>query len=464
MSLSTDTIAAISSAVGPAARMIVRLAGPESHAIARQLGVESIAPSAASRVTLRFANLACPAWMYAFTSPRSYTGEDAIELHIPGNPRLATMLLDHLIDLGARRADPGEFTSRAFFNGRLDLAAAEAVAATISAHSERELRAARQLLAGELSRRLKSPMDALAELLALVEVGIDFVDEDVTLLTPADQHWRLDAVRCDLDALLHASTRFERLSHEPRFVLVGRPNAGKSTLLNALAGEDRAVISDEPGTTRDALSARIVLQRGTITLVDVAGLEDADDTLTLAHLAEKLAEKGSLLINGAQDVERAMQVRAHAEIAQADAVLLVREQSDRRPDPPLDRVPDLVVYTKSDLPGEPRFSEVGLPELPTVHLSAHTNEGIDDLLNQLDQFAFGTTSSTADAIALSARHVAAVEAALTAIERARPLVGGSPELLAIELREALDHLGQVLGMVTPDDLLGRIFSRFCIGK
>jgi tRNA modification GTPase len=456
MSLSTDTIAAISSAVGPAARMIVRLAGPESHAIARQLGVESIAPSTASRVTLRFANLACPAWVYAFASPRSYTGEDAIELHIPGNPKLATMLLDHLIDLGARRADPGEFTSRAFFNGRLDLAAAEAVAATISAHSERELRAARQLLAGELSRRLKPPMDALTDLLSLVEVGIDFVDEDVTVLTPADQHRRLDAVSRDLAALLHASARFERLSHEPRFVLVGRPNAGKSTLLNTLAGEDRAVISDEPGTTRDALSARIALQRGTITLVDIAGLEDTTTTGTTAT--------GSRLISGQRQVDSAMQERAHAEIAQADLVLLVRDQSDRRPDPPLDRAPDLVVLTKHDHPGEPRFSEADPSPVPTLHISAHTNQGIDQLLERLDQLAFGATSSTSDAIALSARHVAAVEAALGAIERAHPLVGGSPELLAIELREALDQLGQVLGMVTPDDLLGRIFSRFCIGK
>ena len=459
MSLSNDTIAAISSAAGPAARMIIRLAGPDAHPIARQCGVESILASSATRVTLRFANLACPAWVYAFAAPRSYTGEDAIELHIPGNPKLATMLLDHLIMLGARPADPGEFPSRALFNGRLDLAAAEAVAATIAAHSDRELRAARQLLAGELSRRLKSPMDALAELLALVEVGIDFVDEDVTFLPADEQHARLDAIEHDLDTLLRASARFERLSHEPRFVLVGRPNAGKSTLLNALAGEDRAVISDEPGTTRDALSVRIALQRGTITLVDVAGLDETDDTNKPFHLAETR-------FAGARttEIERAMQARARVEIAEADGVLLVRDRLDPRPDPHIDRAPDLLILTKQDLPGEPRFSEAGLPSIQTLPISARTGEGIEDLLRHLDQLVFGPTSSPSDIIALSARHVAAVEAAPAAIRHARPLVGGSPELLAIELRDALDQLGQILGMVTPDDLLGRIFSRFCIGK
>jgi tRNA modification GTPase len=192
MNDSRDTIAAISSAVGPAARMIVRVSGIGAVSLANRIFCDcSSMPSAAYRASMEFSGLEVPATIYVFRAPHSYTGEDLVEFHIPGNPLLARMLLDTLIASGARLADPGEFTARAYFNGKIDLAKAEGVAATISAHSEQELRAARQLMSGELARRLKPARDLLLETLALVEVGIDFSDEDVSFLSSSQLRHRV---------------------------------------------------------------------------------------------------------------------------------------------------------------------------------------------------------------------------------------------------------------------------------
>src|SRR5687768_17355137 len=324
----SDTICAISSAVGPAARMIVRASGPGAFALAEALTGSSPQPRSALRTHLRFDGLVIPAWLYSFASPRSYTGEDLVEFHIPGNPLLARMLVNELLRLGARAAEPGEFTARAYFNGRIDLAEAEGVAATIAAHSEGELRAARQLLGGELARRLRPVMDVLAETLALVEVGIDFSDEDVTFLRRDEVEQRVRSSDAALEHLTRDTARFERLAHEPQVVLVGRPNAGKSTLLNALAGRQRAVVSPIAGTTRDAVSAEVRLRRGMIKLIDVAGLEFEEAT---------------------DDIERQMQSQALRAIETADAVVLLHDVTDENPAPALPRRPDLVVRTKLDL-------------------------------------------------------------------------------------------------------------------
>ena len=445
---SADTIAAISSAVGAAARMIVRVSGPDALRLAADLcrsSPDDFASAVAVRARLHFAGLAVPATLYVFRGPRSYTGNDTVEFHVPGNPLLARLLLDHLRREGARPAEPGEFTARAFFNGRLDLAEAEGVAATIAAGNEQELSAARQLMAGELARRLRPVMDGVAETLALVEAGIDFSDEEgVSFLTPAQLGARLDAADAALDHLLRDSTRFERLAHEPTVVLVGRPNAGKSTLLNALAGAPRAVTSPTAGTTRDALSAEVALPRGFVRLVDVAGLDDTDAPLLGA-------------------IDRQMRERALGAVASADLMLLVRDVTDSATPPPLDRQPDLTVLSKTDL-----LSNNAVPDATgsTVPVSAATGSNLDRLRDRLDRLAFGSQAPTVGAaLALNARHVDAVNEARSALARATGLRDdASPEVLALELREALDALGRVLGAVSPDDVLGRIFSTFCIGK
>lgn len=436
--VSGDTIVAISSAVGPAARMILRVSGPDAIALARQCGAppEPLGGHA-YRVELKLKDLSLPAWLYIFRGPRSYTGEDLVEFHIPGSPVLAQMLLKRLLSLGARAAEPGEFTARAYFNGRMDLTAAEGVAATISAGSEQELAAARRLLAGELARRLAPVMDLIAQTLALTELGIDFSDEDVSFVHAEEVKEQIERADESLARLLNDSARFERLAHEPQVVLVGRPNAGKSTLLNALAGGPRAVISPLAGTTRDALSAEVALVRGTIRLIDVAGVDD---------------------VSSDDEIGRQMHEHALRAVETADLVVLVQDITDGSSVPALPSNPAMVVVSKWDLqPSDPA------PDGDRVSVSAVTGAGMDHLRQRLDELCFGQ-SSAAPALALNIRHVNALNDARTALSRARESIAAGPELLALELREALDALGSILGRLSPDDLLGRIFSSFCIGK
>jgi tRNA modification GTPase len=459
--LTGDTIVAISSAVGPAARMIVRLSGPDATTIAQHVLDDrfDFPPATAARVRFRVSQLpSFPGWVYSFRSPRSVTGEDAIEFHLPGNPLLARMLLDDLIRGGARQAEPGEFTARAYFNGRIDLAQAEGVAATIAAQSDVQLQAARQLLGGELARRLKPAMDSLAETLALVEIGIDFSEEDVTFLSIEQIESRIDAIERALDDLVRDSSRFEDVTHEPQIVLVGRPNAGKSTLLNALAGEERAVVSPIAGTTRDAISAHVALPHGVVRIIDVAGLEGEAPAEPSSVYSERAARQEPRPPSAQAEIDRQMQARARQMLETADRVVLVCDPNDALPSIGLARIADLVVFTKADLS----------VSSPTVHnsvsVSALTGERMTELCQQLDRLAFGREGG--QALTLNLRHHESIQDARLALARAcesaRARAGG--EILALELRDALDSLGRVLGQLTPDDVLGRIFSSFCIGK
>lgn len=437
----SDTIAAISSATAPAARMIVRLSGAAAVDLARQLNPSlAAAPGTAVFGPLNFSELTVPAWIYVFRAPGSYSGDDLVEFHIPGNPLLAQMLLNELLGRGARLAEPGEFTARAYFNGRIDLTAAEGVAAAVTASSESELRAARQLMAGELARQLRPVMNLLAETLALMEVGIDFSDEDVTFLPREQVIQRIGSAIEALDALTRATARFERLAHEPQIVLVGRPNAGKSTLLNALAQHERAVVSPVAGTTRDALSAEIRLRRGIARLIDVAGMESIAPPDGIAQQMQAVALRG---------------------VETADLIVLVRDGTDPSPPPRLPRPADLPVVTKSDLVR--RAAGDGAADESAVIVSALTGEGLDELRDRLDTLAFGDASAR-PALALNARHLAAIDEARSGLRRAVEGLDAGVEVTALELRASLDALGSVLGQVTPDDLLGRIFARFCIGK
>jgi tRNA modification GTPase len=428
---SGDTIVAISSSTAaPAGRIIVRMSGPNVRGIASTVVAERPPAAEATRTSLGFAAMTVPAWVYFFATPRSYTGEDLVEFHIPGNALLARRLVDTLALAGARHAEPGEFTARAYFSGRIDLAEAEGVAATVCAHGEAELRAARQLMAGELSSRLRRPIDLIADTLALVEAGIDFSDEDVSFIAADELLRRIDQIDAELNDLVTTSARFEPLTHEPTFVLVGRPNAGKSTLLNALAGRERAIVSPVAGTTRDALSAEVRLRRGLVRMIDVAGLAEAGDA------GDAIAHQ--------------MNAQARRAVESADFVVLVRDASDDRPalTPPRDS--DLVVPTKGDLSANDEA------------VSAVNGHGLDVLRGRLDDLAFGETGG--GTLALNARHLAALSDGRASLGRARDLATGATELVALELRDALDHLGRIRGAVTPDDVLGRVFATFCIGK
>jgi tRNA modification GTPase len=436
------TIAAISSTIAPSARIILRLSGPESHAIAEKItGLPHLQPASAQQAMLQFDNLACPGWIYAFRAPHSYTGEDSIEFHLPGSPVLAKMLLDELYALGAKPAEPGEFTARAFFNGKIGLTEAEGVAATIAAGNDAELTAARQLLAGELARRLAPLTDSIAQTLALIEVGIDFSEEEVTFLASEEVAQHIASADEALDDLLQQSTRFEQLTHEPKIVFAGRPNAGKSSLINALTRQTRAVVSNLAGTTRDVLSAPLDLPRGRVMLADVAGLDtspDRDDPQS--------------------QIDRSMQQHARRAIESADHVILVKDSADQQPPFELPRKPALTVLTKSDLSN----NQTAPPQ--SLIVSSLTGHGLPELRLALDDLAFGKNQTTSTLV-LNRRHLLAIDQARQALSRAAArVVENAPELVAMDLRDALDALGSIVGQVTPDDVLGKIFSAFCIGK
>ena len=436
-----DTIAAISSSAVPAARIILRISGPEAIPLTRTVCRDLPDTPSATRVRLAFSGLSFPAWAYVFLSPRSYTGEDLVELHLPGNVLLARMLLDELVKRGARHADPGEFTARAYFAGRIDLTEAEGVASMIHAQNEGELSAARQLLAGELARRVKPLVDRVADTLALVEVGIDFTDEDVTFISHAEVERHAKEIEESLRSLVADSARFERLAHEPNLVLVGRPNAGKSTLLNALAGTDRAVVSAVAGTTRDVISAKVVLPGGIVRLTDVAGLNEQDESGPSVE----------------SEIARKMRLRALEAVETADRVVLVRESGDDRPPILIPRTPDVLVLTKTDL-------KHSTPDPNACPVSAMTGEGMNALRERLSALAFGVEQGTT--LALNARHLRAIDDARAALVRAsRSARDEHPvEVLALDLRDALDSLGGISGQISPDDVLGRVFATFCIGK
>lgn len=476
-----DTIAAISSPPAPSARIVVRLSGPRSAEIARQLGAQiqdgrnssgvypsrlklgrfggtGVSPVLAgkthgqdARATL--GSMQIPVLIYFFPAPHSYTGEEIVELHAPGNPLVARMLLEELLACGARAADAGEFTARAYFAGKIDLTQAEGVAAAIHAHGAAELNASRQLLAGELTRRLNPLCDLTAETLALVEAGIDFVEEGISFLPAPELRRRIDQIDSALEQLVKESARFERITHEPVVVLAGRPNAGKSTLLNALAGRTRAVVSASSGTTRDAIWAPVTLLRGVVRVTDVAGIDG------LQARVENSSE--------IEFIERQMHFQALKAITTADVVVLVVDSMDKRPTLTLSQLPDLIVRSKADLiprGDTPALSASTLGEgEPVVTVSAHTGEGIEQFMRALDRLCFGESTAGA-ALTLNARHLQAISESRSALHRARACMDEGMELLASELREALDALGRISGQITPDDLLGRIFSSFCIGK
>jgi len=456
-----DTIAAIASAPGGAVRGIVRITGPDTCAVVERCfrgefhSLANIvrAQMFAGHVKLPTIDVELAADLLFWPNHRSYTGQPSAELHTIGSPPLVQAMLDAVCAAGCRPAAPGEFTLRAVLNGRLDLTQAEAVLGVIDATEERDLRVAIDQLAGGLGGPLRQLRGELLDSLAHLEAGLDFVEEDIEFI-------EREALRRQLtEALEVVQTLQRRLSARgavvdlPRVVLVGAPNAGKSSLFNALVDSDAAIVSAIAGTTRDYLSARVRLGAIECELVDTAGLDDSTELESIEGMAQQ---------------------QTHQQHDRADVLLMCIEASkwDERyleEWPTRESSTRILVLTKSDLapPSSCSAFSFQLSAFPPISTSVTTRSGLDDLrrviARAIDEQRHGdvpVVASTAARSASSLRSAAeSLEQALVELNR-----GGGEELVAAEIRLALDALGEVVGAVFTDDILDRIFSRFCIGK
>jgi tRNA modification GTPase len=443
----TDAIAAIATAPGRAGIGVVRVSGPRLEQFATGLLGRSPLPRRATRATFRDAAGAAidDGLALYFPAPHSYTGEDVLELHGHGGPVVLQMVLRRCFELGARLAEPGEFTRRAFLNDKLDLAQAEAVADVIEAATETAARCAVRSLQGEFSRAVHALVDALIELRALVEATLDFPEEEVDPLDRADARGRLERLRAALASTLDRAQQGSLLRTGLHVVIAGQPNVGKSSLLNRLAGEELAIVTPIPGTTRDTIRQAIQVEGVPLHLVDTAGLREATDEVERIGVARTWNE-----------IERAdvllLIVDAAAGVASADEAIVARLPA---------RLPRVVVHNKIDLTGgAPRVVAEG--GATAVHLSAKTGAGVDLLRAHLLERAGWHPAEESPFIARE-RHLVCLRRAAERLDAASSQASAS-ELLAEELRLAQGELNAITGEFTADDLLGEIFARFCIGK
>lgn len=446
-----ETIAAVATAPGAGGVGMLRVSGENASRIAQVLLGRAPQPRHAHYCAFRNGadELIDRGLLLHFPLPNSFTGEDVVELHTHGSPVVLDLLLRRVCELGARPARAGEFSERAFLNGKLDLAQAEAVADLIASQSETAARAALRSLDGVFSQHVRSLLANLVDLRVYIEAAIDFPEEEIDFLAAPELRTRLDAVSDQLSDLLVQTRRGVRLADGLHVVIVGRPNAGKSSLLNALAAQDRAIVTPQAGTTRDLLRENVQLDGVLLTLVDTAGLR---------HSADPIEREGIR--------------RARQELERADVALLVSDAAHLDEDlqllgPAQSGQRRLLVCNKIDLADtQPRREPLAAGI--RIDVSARTGAGLDLLRDELVRLAHGGDGSDGSDGGFSARtrhvlalekvaaHLAAAEFALTQQQ--------AGELAAEELRHAQRQLGELTGEFSSDDLLGQIFSSFCIGK
>jgi tRNA modification GTPase len=453
--LPNDTIVAPATAIAAAGVAVVRLSGPHSVAVLEQLFTP------AGRSPKDHPRLLCYGRLHdiqgealdeilavVMQAPHSYTGEDVVEFHCHGSIQVVRNLLDQCIDRGCRMAQPGEFTQRAFLNGRMDLSQAEAVIDLINAHSDGARRIAVQQLDGHLHRLVQRYREELLDMLALVESAIDFPEDEVDILDFQLLQRRMDSLRREIIQLLQGFDAGRILRDGVAILILGRPNVGKSSLLNALLGEARAIVTDIPGTTRDTIEENLVLGEIPLRLIDTAGVRETTDPIEAEGVA-----------------------RARSRIATSDLILLLTDASvpltadDQLVIDACVDAPVIAVRNKADLGETPPAA--ALSRWPIVSISTHTGAGLSALRQMITSTLLHDAGGHSETFFLSdRRHREALVRVQTASEAflSALIATSAPELLAVELRDALSALGEITGETTSDEVLNRIFSRFCIGK
>jgi tRNA modification GTPase len=475
-----DTICAVATPAGEGGIGIVRLSGPGALAVAEQIVrlrsrrslrsapshtlhlADILAPDVPSaaggslRSHTRYRDRVIDEGLVVFMKgPRSFTAEDVVEMHCHGNGLVLGRVAEACISAGARLAQPGEFTKRAFLNGRLDLTQAEAVLDTIKAKSEQGLKVAQRHLRGDLGKQVDRLRARIVGILAQVEAGIDFVEEDISFIGRQALIAALEEALDEIRVLLRTAESGRVLREGARVVIVGRPNVGKSSLLNRLVGDERAIVTHMPGTTRDVIEESMVLDGLMITLVDTAGLRETTDMVEQEGIKRTRAarEHGDLVLY----------VLDAAELAEEDLDAYLAASGGRT---------DMVLINKSDLVNTASLQRLtGLVEGRTdclvLQLSARTGSGLDEVKRAIrSQLSRVSLESDEGVVLTNVRHRLAVERAALSLREALDATRKAvePEFVAMDLRGAADALGEITGVITSDEILDTIFSQFCIGK
>lgn len=447
--LPNDTIAAVSTPAGEGAIALVRLAGPAAVAVADRIFRGKQKPSELASHFQQFGEILegdrvlDQVMLSVHRAPASYTGDDVVEISCHGGVLVTTRVWEACLHAGARTARPGEFTERAFLNGKLDLTQAEAVLDLIGAQTDLALRSAAEQLAGRLGERITQLREDLIALIANLEAYIDFPDEDIEPDVGDAFRARLEAIREKIEVLLATADQGRIFREGVRVVIYGATNAGKSSLLNRLLGFPRAIVNEQPGTTRDTIEEMVNLRGVALRLIDTAGLRASDDA-----------------------VEQEGMARTERSLAQADLILhLVDASAEKKKDGGKGKeesaTPKLLLLNKSDLPGHPDWKNSD-----ALRISCTTENGLDGLEEQILARVSRQRWDAPSAVAINARHRDCLRRALEAGDRARDalLENLAPEFVAVDLRAALHAVGEVIGHADMEDILDSLFATFCIGK
>ena len=458
-----DTIVAISTAIGEAAISVIRISGKDAIKVAdrvfvgkRKLADVKTHTAHYGKIVDKNGDVVDYVVATVFKAPNSYTGEDTVEISCHGGILVTRKVLETVLEAGARLAQPGEFTKRAFLNGKIDLSQAEAVADLIRSATELAYQSSLSQLEGALSRKIRKMREDLINLCSLVELELDFADEDLEFVDKAQLAEKIKDVIGEVDELIE-TFRFGKIYREGiKVVIAGKPNAGKSSLLNALLNENRAIVSEIPGTTRDVIEESLNIEGVLFRIVDTAGLRETFDI-----------------------VEREGVRRTEEQLKKADMILLVIDSTDEINEEDVriyHRVLNfavdeskrcIIVFNKVDLLDGKRPNMKIMVDFPVVYISALTGFGLEKLKKlMVEQSFLGMTRTESSVVVTNVRHRdALLRAKQSLIYALRSLEQGmSGDLVAVDLRAGLNHLGEIIGEVTTDDILNNIFSKFCIGK